>query len=191
MARLFISIFCLIAMAPGAIAQNASFFKEHITFKIEDGYFYVSGQYYLRARDNSKELLSLFYPFPTDSIYHPADSLLIYDFNKAREITNYKKMSNGVIFNLDLDSVTIVYISYRQQLKSNTARYILTTTQQWGKPFEEVTYELIIPEKLKITSFSYPPDRKDAIDNSLIYIWRKENFMPTQDMIFTFNISPY
>jgi hypothetical protein len=167
-------------------AQNASFFKEHITFKIEEGYFYVNGEYYLRRSDTSFNHIVLFYPLPTDSIYAPVDSILIYNSNMNREIADYKKVKTGILFNLELDSVTLVMISYRQQLRNNVARYILTTTQQWGKPLEEVTYELIAPTDLKITSFSYPPDSRENFGDMIIYYWRKENFWPLKDMIFTF-----
>jgi hypothetical protein len=186
MVRLIFIICSLAVLSFEGTAQNALFYKEHITFKIEGGYFYINGQYYLKNNKPLKEQIELFYPFPTEPIYSLADSLLIYNFNKDRKIIDYKRMSNGVLFNIELDSVTIVFISYRQQLKSNTARYILTTTQQWGKPLEEVTYELITPIELKITSFSYLPDKQDIIDNNIIYFWRKENFMPLKDMIFTF-----
>ena len=64
--------------------------------------------------------------------------------------------------------------------------YILTTTQYWGKPLEVVTYELITPADIIITSFSYPPDNRQEIGDEIIYFWRKENFMPERDMIFTF-----
>jgi hypothetical protein len=186
MIRIFFLICSLVALSFDTKAQNASFYKEHITFKIEAGYFYVNGQYYLKNYEPSKKQIALFFPFPTDTIYSPVDSLLIYNFNEDRRINDFKKISNGVVFNIDLDTVTIVYISYRQQLKSNTARYILTTTQYWGKPLEEVSYELITPAKIKITSFSYPPDKMESIDRNNIYFWRKENFMPEFDMIFTF-----
>jgi hypothetical protein len=168
-------------------AQSTSFYKEHITFKIEDGYFYVNGQYFLRNANHSNNQILLFYPFPTDTIYSVVDSLLIYNFNRGKEIFDYKKIRAGILFNLELDSITEVFISYRQRLKTNIARYILTTTQDWGKPLEEVTYELITTGNLKINSFSYPPDSQEIINNSIIYYWRKENFMPLKDMIFTFD----
>jgi hypothetical protein len=167
-------------------AQNTSFFKEHIIFKIDSGYFYVNGEYYLKNVDSSTNRIVLFYPFPTDTIYSTVDSLLLFNSNRNLEITNYKTVKTGIIFNLETDSLTLLCISYRQQLKGNKARYILTTTQQWGKPLEEVTYELIVPADLTITSFSYPPDDQQKIDNKVIYYWSKENFWPMKDMVFTF-----
>jgi hypothetical protein len=186
MLRYFLITFALTVFSRILSAQNASFYKEHITFKIEEGYFYVNGEYFLRSNNHSGNSIALFYPFPTDTIYSPVDSLLIYDANNSKEISNYNMKNTGVSFHLELDSLTTVFISYRQKLKGSQARYILTTTKQWGKPFEEVTYELIAPADLKISSFSYPPDNQQKIENNMIYYWRKVNFMPARDMIFTF-----
>jgi len=168
-------------------AQNISFYKEHIIFKIENGYFHVNGTYYLKNYRNSNNNIVLFYPFPTDTIYSEVDSLVIYSIETNQEITDYKINEKGVLFSCEVDSVTALLISYCQKLKGNEAKYILSTTKQWMKPLEEAVFELIVPVELSITSFSYPPESSLRIGNKIIYYWRKEDFMPIEDMVFTFN----
>jgi hypothetical protein len=178
--------FTIVFQACAVKAQHAEFYKEHIIFRIDHNYFYVNGEYYLRMTDTSAHPISLFYPFPTDSIYSKPDSILILNVNKNKFIHNYRTLKTGILFSVDLDSVTLLMISYRQHLSAQTARYILTTTQEWGKPLDEVSYELITPEEMKIDSFSYPPDNQQKIDSQIFYFWQKEYFWPENDMIFRF-----
>jgi hypothetical protein len=167
-------------------AQNTSFCKEHLTFKIENGYFHVTGEYMLRSTNDSTGRISLFYPFPTDSVFAPVDSLFIFDTGRNNEIPVLKQSASGAFFIIPLDSVTTVLISYRQKLLSCEARYILTSTRHWEKPLEEAIYELITPADMKIRYFSYTPDNGQKFDKQVIYYWRKTDFMPERDMVFMF-----
>jgi hypothetical protein len=186
----YLCFLCFLAAFQGSIsAQNASFFKEHITFKIEAGCFYVNGEYNVRRTGDTAGEISLFYPFPVDTLFAPVDSFLIYDVTHNTEIVAFKKTMSGAFFRIGLDTVTTVLISYQQKLLSNQAQYILTTTQHWGKPLEEVSYELITPADMKIISFSYMPDNRQEVGDAIIYYWRKYHFMPDRDMIFTFEES--
>lgn len=176
-------LFCITVAKSNS--QNASFFKEDLTFRIEGDRFFVNGIYSLRNKYISDNKIVLNYPFPTDTIYTYPDSLYIYNLNTGQEINNYIKKDDGVIFDVEIDSITDLFISYQQQLKSNVARYILTTTKQWGAPFEIATYKLIYNDTLQIKSFSNKPDKQERFEDGIVYYWTKENFMPSKDMIFT------
>jgi hypothetical protein len=167
-------------------AQDASFFKENLTFKIEGDYFKVEGEYYLRKLTDTTDRIILFYPFPTDSFFAPVDSLFIFDMGRTKPIPVLKQSVKGAFFSLELDSVNVILIAYRQKMLGNQARYILTTTSYWGRAFEQAGYTLITPASLEVTSFSYAPDGRQVIGNEIVYSWRKYNFMPDRDMIFTF-----
>lgn len=146
----------------------------------------MNGTYFLRRSNPSDTSLVLFYPFPADTIYSKPDSVFIFNLNAGKEITGYHQSNRGILFRTSLDSVTALLISYRQALRSNQARYILTTTQYWGRPLEQVTYRLITDGSLIITSFSYAPDRCETFGDKKICYWEKEHFMPLKDMIFSF-----
>ena len=138
-------------------SQQLSFYKEDLTFRIKNDTFYVSGNYYLKRKQISEKQTSLFYQVPTDSDYFPVDSACFFNITTNEIIQNIKKTSNGMIFPITIQNETILFISYQQKLKSNKAKYILTTTRYWRKPFEEVTYKLITPVELEILHFSYTP----------------------------------
>ena len=168
-------------------AQELSFDSEELTFRIEKNTFYVSGYYHLKKSGSNILETALYYPFPTESIFYPADSIHIFDMTNRSKIENINSKSGGVIFDIKIDSTLTLFISYSQKLKSNTAKYILTTTNYWKKPLCEVSYTLITPADMKITHFSYEPDKKELIDDRKIYYWKKMNFMPKKDMEFKFD----
>jgi hypothetical protein len=179
-----VCLFCVVFIDING--QDVSFFKEDITFQIEGNSFHVNGIYYLRCPQRSDSSIALFYPFPTDSIYSKPDSLFIFNLTRGKEITGYLEHESGVLFNSGLDSVTAILVSYRQHFKSNKVRYILTTTQYWGKALEIATYKLILNNNIQIKSFSYEPDSQSRFGETIVYYWGKKNFMPLKDMIFTF-----
>ena len=165
-------------------AQSVAFFKEELTFKIEGDQFFVNGIYYFKCPRKSDSSLALYYPFPVDSSYSEADSLYFFNITSEEEITDYKKTQNGVLFYTGFDRITAVLVSYRQQFRSDHIRYILTTTQYWKRPLEVANYTLIVKSTTRIKSFSYPPDSSSKFGDTIVYYWKKKNFMPLEDMIF-------
>lgn len=172
-------------LKPG-IAQDLNFYKESITFKIETNCFYVNGDYYLKSSTNGKRVL--YYPFPLDDLYGAVDSVSIYDVNRQEKLEPFKQSERGLFFNFTTDSLVETYlqIAYQQKLLGKRAEYILTTTQAWGKAFEKADYQLIVPDGIEVTRFSYPPDRTITVENERIYFWSKYNFMPAKNMVFEF-----
>jgi len=168
--------------------NDLEFFREDLNFKIKDNYFYVDGIYFFKNQTSKKIKRVLFYPFPTDSIFGTVDSIkAICLKDSLNKILNSKP--NGFLFCVEIESKHIgkYNLCYRQKLLSNKAEYILTTTQLWQKPFEEVNYQLIIPQYIKIDSLSYLPDNVKTVENKCIFYWHKENFMPSKNMIILLN----
>lgn len=167
-------------------SQDISFYKENITMKIEKDYFYVTGSYYLRTTGDKS--ITLIYPFPTDSKYGLADSVLIYNLTADTTVSILNRKPNSLVFKADFGNSPelVLLISYRQKLLGNRAEYILESTKGWGKPFEQADYQLIVPAGLKVLSFSIPPDESIANGEETIYYWAKRNYMPSVNMIFEF-----
>ena len=80
-------------------------------------------------------------------------------------------------------------ISYVQRLKSNMARYIITTTKQWGKELEAATYRLVVPASIQLDSISMIPDTMITNGSHHHLLWDRQNFMPEVDFIFQFSRS--
>jgi hypothetical protein len=178
--------FALIALSLGVSGQQLSFYRENITMKIQEQQFYVSGTYYFRYNLTDKKLL--YYPFPTGDQYGNPDSVFLYDLTNNKPIEPMKQDSSGLLFLVDFSksSDISVQISYRQTLLGNQAEYILETSKVWGKPFEEASYQLIIPANIVITRFAIPPGDSIITNPDKIYTWEKYNYMPEKNMVFEF-----
>ena len=170
-----------------AFGQRADFFQEDITFRLDGVYLNVEGYYWFSNHSDKIVNIDIFYPFP----YHcgeQIDSIQIYNISYGQE-TKFKKESKyGISFKMHLAAFdTVLFqIKYKQKLNADSAKYILKSTQSWGKPIKYTEYKLITPDSLFIKKFSYPPDKSYEFENVRIYYWKKENFLPIQDMVFYF-----
>jgi len=167
-------------------AQNLQFFKEDLKFEIKDNYFYVSGIYYFCNTSDKEINQVLYYPFPKDTMaYGKADSIKVINLenNSKEKITKYNP--NGIYFPVNVKPYKVAKynISYRQKNLINKAEYILTTTQEWHKPFDRINYTLLFPNNYKIDSITYVPDSILKEKNFTIYKWNKKDFMPMKNMI--------
>ena len=166
--------------------QDISFFKENITMKIEQDFFYVTGDYFLKTDKDSS--IVLVYPFPVDSLYGEVDSILIFNITGNKPIEILSKKKTGVLFRADFgkEKEIQLLIAYRQKLPGNKAEYILESTASWRKPLEQADYQLIVPADLEITRFSIQPDTFMEAGEEMVYYWTKKNYMPRVNMIFEF-----
>jgi len=131
---------------------------------------------------------SLFYPFPQDSVYGKVDSIFVINTQNRMQETNLRNSLNGSFFTIHIDpgSTAIYRIGYRQELKESKAEYILTTTQSWGIPFEQVNYKLEFPKEFSLDSISYMPDSLREESDKYIFFWHKEHFMPDKNFEINF-----
>jgi hypothetical protein len=168
--------------------QGLQFYKEDLTFEIKDNYFYVDGIYHFCNNSNKEINQVLFYPFPIDTLYGIVDTIFAADIKAGSVNIVTNKSEKGAFFNIRIGAYGIskYHIFYRQKVEKNKAEYILKTTQKWGKPFENVSYKLIVPEKLKIISMSYIPDSTKTENGKKFYFWNKSEFMPDKNMVYYF-----
>ena len=164
-------------------AQDLQFYQEDLDFKIEENYFYVDGLYYFRNTSNKEINRRLFYPFPQDKAFGKVDSIFIINVLNPLKETNLQNNLKGSSFTIHIgpDTIAIYRIGYRQELKETKAEYILTTTQTWGIPFEQVNYTLEFPKEFSLDSISYMPDSLREENDKYIFFWHKENFMPEKN----------
>ncbi len=171
-----------------SFSQSLQFYKEDLTFEIKDNYFYVDGIYHFCNNSNKEINQILFYPFPIDSLYGTVDTVFAADVKTGLVNTITNKSEKGAYFKIKIDAYGIAkyHIFYRQRIEKNKAEYILKTTQKWGKLFENVSYKLITPNKLRIISMSYTPDSMQTEKEKKFYFWNKTDFMPGKNMEFYF-----
>lgn len=165
-------------------AQNhVSFFEEHIDFTLDRDYFIINGIYSFSNETESEVSQQILFPFADKTF--TIDSIRIVNLSTGRKI-QFNRLENSVLFNFMLppkDTVD-VNIFYRQKI-STVNKYIITSTQSWGKPLETATYTLTTEKNLKIKSFTYVPDSIRKTVNKRLYIWEKQHFMPKIDFEIT------
>ncbi len=162
-------------------SQVVDFFREDLSFKLNKEYFVVDGNYYFRNNSSLPITKIMIYPFPEDSLLGNVSAITC--FNIADSISATKKIFDSKItftITIPANNIAIYKIGYRQDLLGSMAKYILTTTHQWKKPFEQASYTLIA-KNINIDSLSYIPDRVESFQDSTIFLWNKKNFMPNMD----------
>ena len=186
MKRIFI-IVLLLALFTDVKSQKIDFFSESLTFRLNYGSFELDGLYYLRNNTDSVIKQVLFYPFPDVERYGKISFVSI--TRKGETVSLLTRQTDyGAIFTVLLKpkEEAAFHIRYTQELISNEARYIIVTTQVWGKPFETADYRLEFPLSMKLIKTSIEPDSKFKSGNLNIHLWNRENFMPTVDFEFMY-----
>ncbi len=181
----FIYFFFLLSLS--AFGQRADFYREDITFRLDSISLDVEGYYWFANHSDKAVNSDIYYPFPN---YHSEtiDSVRLYNISAGHKSSFMREGEHGISFILNIapfDTV-LFQIGYRQKIMVDSAVYILRTTQGWGKPIEFAEYKLIVLNTFLIKRFIYPPDKTYEMEKYKIYYWKKENFMPVQDMIFYF-----
>jgi hypothetical protein len=180
-------LFLFLLLAPGVQSQKIEFFSENLTFRLHQGTFEVDGLYFFRNKTDAEVRQSMIYPFPDVEKYGDISFISI---NREGDTNTMLRSQNekGALFMLILQphEEAAYRIIYRQQLKSNEAKYIILTTQKWGKPFETADYRLEFPNSIQLTNISIEPDSVFQKNNQHTYLWHRKYFMPTVDFEFEF-----
>jgi len=170
-----------------SMGQRIDFFKEDVVFRLDGVYLLVEGYYWFANHANNPIIGDIYYPFPFWA-GGPVDSVRIFNISVGRAIGFNMEDRFGASFLLHLTSMDTAWlqIKYRQKLNSDSAVYILKTTQGWGKPLESAEFKLVTPDSITIKKFSYPPDESCEMEKLRLYRWKSKIFMPNRDIIFHF-----
>jgi hypothetical protein len=180
-------LFLFLFLAAGVRSQKIEFFSEDLTFRLQQETFEVDGLYFFRNTSDAVIHQNMIYPFPDVEKYGEISFISINREGDTNTMLR-NQTERGALFMVILQprEEAAYRIIYRQQLKSNEAKYIILTTQKWGKPFETADYKLEFPDSIQLTNISIEPDSTFQKDNQHTYLWHRENFMPTVDFEFEF-----
>ncbi len=167
---------------------SLSFDSEWIRLAIVDDSLEVRGTYDLTCFERSAGPVSLFYPFPEDSLLGGARMVAAsasVDGGEPRSLRwEPSRAASGVRWNTppcDGDTLTLETV-YRQALLADYARYIVTTTKAWQRPLRRARFEIRLPEKATPVEFSYPFEaRTDSA--GVYYTYEAREFMPETDIV--------
>jgi hypothetical protein len=168
-------------------SQDLQFYREDITFKLNENYMATDACYYFCNTGNKDVKTQLFYPFPENTL-EQIDTLMILDLD-THEVISYRKGKTGVFFGISVKAYgqSAYRIYFQQWLTGNNFKYILTSTKNWGRALEFANFELLAPVSLSIDSISYPADTSYIKDNLQFYFWKKKDFMPARDFEVAFH----
>jgi hypothetical protein len=184
-------IFWMLVLAFVALVakgQNISFYAEDLNFYLNQSSFEVDGLYYFRNTGDTEVKQMLFYPFPDIEKFGEITFIKVHAVGDTTSMLATQS-SKGALFRVKIPPhKEVVYrINYGQKIISNQAKYIITSTQRWGKSFELADYSLTFPNHIPVDSFSITPDSIARIEDSLKCFWHRKNFMPEVDFIFEFS----
>lgn len=173
----------------GLQAQLPDFYREDLTFILDDSSFTVTGYYYFLNTSDENEKFDMLYPFPQRDYYGSMSDVYAYIYGNPLKNALLHYNDNMAMINLEIrpGKVTMLRIGYTQELLGNKAEYILTSTKAWGKSLKEVNYTLIAPENMQIDSLSYPADFSNTKSGKTIFYYHKEDFMPDREFEVFFN----
>jgi hypothetical protein len=162
-------------------SQDLQFYREDIVFKVSEGWVSTEAIYNFCNLGQNNIKTPLFYLFP-DNTLELIDSLVITDL-KADTIIQYREGRSGVFFPVSVKSYgqAAYRVDFRQRLVEKHFKYILTSTETWGRPLEFANFELQVPVGLTIDSLSYPADTSFVKNNLQYFFWKKKDFMPERD----------
>jgi hypothetical protein len=173
---------------PIADAFVLIFDSESIRLHVVADSLEVRGTYTLLCREPYAEPIALFYPFPQDSLLGGARmvSLVIRAGSAAAMPGRWEDPGFGTGVRWWMppcpgDSLVAEAV-YRQQLKTDYARYIVTTTRIWGRPLRHAAFEINLPPGAVAVEFSFPFERRE-VDGRVFYAFATDNFFPDHDVV--------
>jgi hypothetical protein len=164
------------------------FDSEWIRLSIVGDSLEVRGTYVLLCRIPVADSIPLFYPFPRDSLLGGARmvSLAVRAGADASRPARWEELPHapGVRWWVPPctgDSIVVESV-YRQKINARYARYIVTTTQVWGRPLRRARFEIRLPSGSEPLDFSFPFERKRA-RGEVYYAYEARDFFPDRDIV--------
>jgi hypothetical protein len=166
------------------------FDSEWIRISIVDDSLEVRGTYVLWCRHHDDTPLSLFYPFPSDSLLGGARMVSLqatvdgidqgdWPWETAPHGRGVRWMNPPCI--ADTIAMTAVY---RQEVLTSYARYIVTTTRAWQRPIRRARFDVRLPFGAVPLDFSHPFQAcGDSLDR--YYRYEAQDFFPDRDITVT------
>jgi hypothetical protein len=175
---------------PLAGAFPLSFDSERIRLEVVGDSLEVRGTYILLCRGRGETPIPLFYPFPRDTLLG-GFRMVSLEFRTSASDTAGASAGRWEsvpgIFAVrwwipPCQSDTLVAESvYRQALRADYARYIVTTTRAWGRPLKRAAFEIRLPAGAEPIEFSFPFERGEG--KEAVYRYEATDFLPDRDIV--------
>jgi hypothetical protein len=176
------------ASHPIADAFPIVFDAEWVRLDVAGDSLEVHGTFLFLCREPVDEPVPLFFPFPRDSLLGEARMISL-GFHAGGETPvpgRWEEVPGipGVRWWIPPcagDSVVADFV-YRQEIREEYARYIVTSARVWGRPLRHAAFEIRLPPGAEPIEFSYPFERRDAGGGNR-WAWETEGFFPNRDVV--------
>ncbi len=171
---------CFPLMSSG---QDLIFHGEQIEIEVRGDSCSLTGIYQFRNDSDREIFKTLSYPFPVqDDLPFPHLTIILDDKGNT---VDFLKQSNNILFPVRVapKSSRNYTIQFTQMTPNNFFEYILDTSRQWHFPIASATFDIIIPNNLKILEIQ--PDGFQQIQQNSENLFRMscENFRSDQNLL--------
>jgi len=173
-----------------APSRDLRFARERVVVEVSPGRTRVAGWYWFSNDSDAPLELSLFYPFPVDSVHlYPSEILVERERGSGREPLGFARQETGVVWRMAFGprEETAVRVEYVQEILDRHAVYIVTTTRHWARPIDVAEFEFRVPADIGNVNLSFVPDTKEAAGDTAVYRLKRTRFMPTGDLVVTWD----
>lgn len=189
LALVVVTVSCGKDRSPGAgtgWVPALRFDREHVILRILPGEVEVEGSYEFLCAAGGPDSLSVFYPYPQDSLLGPAETRLVESRcgnATARPVPFTEHPPAGVDWRIPAAACRRLTVRtvYRQGLETAYARYIVTTTSTWGHPLSHAGFEIHLPEGAVPVEFSFPFERDERLGPNA-WVYDARDFSPAHDV---------
>jgi len=163
------------------------FDSEHIALSILGDSLEVRGRYLLRCQGRGGSEFPLLYPFPRDSLLGGWRfvSLAVRAGAAAPALpARWETLPGQSAVRWWLPACAgdtlIAEAVYRQALRADYARYIVTTTRAWERPLRRAEFEIRLPAGAEPVEFSFP--FAPSTEAPGLYRYEATEFLPDRDI---------
>ena len=154
----------------------------------------VDGTYWLVC-GREGGTLGILYPFPADPRMGEARAvrLEIRAPGGAWAPVDFAALPNGAALRCQVPLLAAdtleFHAVYRQALRENYGRYIVTTTRAWGRPLRRARFTFTPPPGMRLASASYPFELEEGAEPTR-YAYQADGFWPAEDILVEWEPAP-
>jgi hypothetical protein len=178
--------FVLLLLCLCAIGFGISFEAEELSFNLRPGYWEMDGLFHFANYAAEEVSKTIYFPIPEDSLsLHPELLMLEVLDDSLASCRLLSQGAGGFSFALVMPArhFCTMRIAYRQELRGNKAKYIISTANSWGKPLTFASYVLNVANGISITKTPFPPQQSCGGE----FEWMFENFSPVSEFELEFS----
>ena len=163
-------------------AQSPVFLGEDLVFYLSDSLCVMRGVYHFLNPTETRVKTRLFYPFPvSDSLPFP-DKVEVLSLDTGTHPLLLGSQ-NGVSFILEIEPLeeSSFQVEYWQSAEHHFFEYILTSTQKWNRALEWASYEIHVPDHLRLEYCSLAVDTSWVEIEKTVYSIYRESYLPMKN----------